>query len=58
MAKKEKPLKYEAIDRVNRWNFCQLIARQILNSSISTEELERIVLELENINRKLILKIK
>ena len=58
MAQKEKPIKYEAIDRVNRWNFCQLIARTILNSSIATEELERIVLELENLNRKLIIKIK
>lgn len=58
MAQKEKPIKYEAIDRVNRWNFCQLIARQILNSSISTDELEKIVLEIENPNRKLTLNIK
>jgi hypothetical protein len=58
MVQKEKPVKYEAIDRVNRWNFCQLIARHILNSSISAEELEKIILELENPNRKLILNIK
>lgn len=58
MTKKNKELKYEKINRVARWNYCQFIAKNILDSSISNQELERILRELESPNRRLILEIK
>lgn len=58
MPKKSKELKYEKINRVSRWNYCQFLAKKILDSSIADEELERILRELESPNRRLILEIK
>jgi hypothetical protein len=58
MEEEKEKLVYEKVDRVGRWNFCQLLAKHIYESGISNAELERIVLEIENINRKLILQIK
>ena len=40
-------LVYSSVDRVTRWNFCQQIAKFILNSSIETEELQNAVSSLE-----------
>jgi len=58
MPKKEKELKYEKVDRVSRWNYCQLIAKQILDSSISEEDLKDVLVELQNPNRRLIIDVK
>ena len=53
MPKKNKELKYEKIDRVERWNYCQRIAKHILDCSLSNEELKDVVLELQDGVKKL-----
>jgi hypothetical protein len=58
MPKKAKELKYENVDRVSRWNYCQLIAKTILDSSISEEDLKKVLVELQNPNRRLIIDVK
>lgn len=58
MSKKEKELKYEKVDRVSRWNYCQLIAKIILDSSISEEDLKDVLVELQDPNRRLIIDVK
>jgi len=58
MPKKEKELKYEKVDRVSRWNYCQLIAKQILDSSISEEDLKQVLVEMQDPNRRLVIDVK
>lgn len=41
MPKKEKELKYEKVDRVSRWNYCQQIASLLYQSELSNEDLEK-----------------
>jgi hypothetical protein len=58
MPKKRSQLNYEKIDRVTRWNYCQLIAKYILDSSLSDDELKDVLVELQNSNRRLIIDVK
>jgi hypothetical protein len=55
MKKKKEELKYESVDRVSRWNYCQLIAKIILDSSITNEELKAVLLDVQSGNHKLII---
>lgn len=48
MKKRKEVLKYEVVDRVSRWNYIQFIGKQILDSSISNDELKQICLELQS----------
>jgi hypothetical protein len=48
MTKRKSELKYEVVDRVSRWNYIQFIGKQILESSISNDELKEICLELQS----------
>ena len=55
--KKKKVLRYEPFNRVERWNYCQLIAKFIMDSSISSEELKNVLLEIQSGQFKLVLNI-
>jgi hypothetical protein len=56
MPKKEQAMKYEKVDRVSRWNYCQQISSLIYNSSISDQELQDILFNLSFDNIKIIFK--
>lgn len=56
MKKKVEELKYEKVDRVSRWNYCQQISSQIFNSSISDQELQDILYNLHYDNLQIVFK--
>jgi hypothetical protein len=47
MPKQKNVLKYQSIDRTARWNYCQLVAKYIFDSSVSDEQLKIILLEMQ-----------
>jgi hypothetical protein len=57
MPKKKAELKYEKVDRVSRWNYIQLIAKYILDSSVSNDELKDILLLMQTGKAVLILNV-
>lgn len=44
---KSNELKYEPIDRVKRWNYCQTIASLLYKSKRSNEDLETVLIEFD-----------
>lgn len=57
MPKQKKVLQYEPFNRVARWNYCQLIAKYIFDSSLCDEELKNVLLEIQSGQFKLSLNI-
>lgn len=57
MPKKKPQLNYSSVDRVARWNYCQLLGKYILDSGITDEQLKNVLLEIQSGDFKLALNV-